>query len=205
MVLISIFLKIGFSVGDVLLILLQYLVGNRINIIWQHSSTKFRQFRIICPFLLYFLQDPDHETDKRWNYTGYQCRRSNYLGPNFRLHSYKNPFFFFHYMVEISIVTALTHSLVKPIRGRGGATSTTVPPLNANLTAILLTLFFHIYDCPIDHCRFDKAYVGCVIGTLLRADILKFGRIKNLETLGANIGAAGILEAIFFNGVMSSS
>ena len=141
---------------------------------------------------MYFLQDPDQETGKRWNYTGYQCERSNYLGPNFRLHSYKIHFFFFHYMVEISIVTALTHSLVKPIRGLGGATSTIVPPLNADLTAILLTLFFHIYDCPIEQCRFDKAYVGCVIGTLLGADILKFGKIKNLETLVANIGAAGI-------------
>jgi uncharacterized membrane protein len=69
----------------------------------------------------------------------------------------------------------------------------------------LLTLFFHIYDSTIEQCRFDKAYVGCVIVTLLGADILKFGKIKNLETLVANIGTAGILDGIFFNGFIPSS
>lgn len=152
-----------------------------------------------------FLTGSRSETDKRLNYTGYRYGRSNYFGPNFYLPSHKIPFFFFHYNGRDLNCHGFNTFISEIYSWTRGATPTIVPPPKADLTAILLTLFFHIYDCSIEQCRFDKAYVGCVIGTLLGADILKFGKIKHLETLFANIGAEGILDGIFFNGFIPSS
>lgn len=81
----------------------------------------------------------------------------------------------------ILIVTIITHSVAKPIRGIGIATPALVPPLAAALAAILLTSIIHIPNCPIDQCRVVVAYTGGVLEPLLEPIFLTWEKLRILE------------------------
>ncbi|WP_341537186.1 DUF1614 domain-containing protein [Methanosarcina barkeri] len=89
------------------------------------------------------------------------------------------------------------------MRGIGIATPALVPPLAAALAAILLTSIIHIPNCPIDQCRVVVAYTGGVLGTLIGADLLNLGKIKNLGAPVASIGGAGTFDGIFLSGFIA--
>jgi uncharacterized membrane protein len=203
-VLISAFMKIGFSAGDAFLILLLSLVGSSINIplatlksdIPAVRDNFVRSFGI--SYRVPIRRLTKNETILAINVGGaiIPVLISAYLLTRF-------PSSFFMAGAGVLIVAIITYSVARPIRGIGIATPALIPPLTAAVAAILLTSFIHIPDCPVDQCRVVTAYVGGVIGTLLGADILNLGKIKNLGAPVASIGGAGTFDGIFLSGFIA--
>lgn len=203
-VVISAFTKIGFSIGDALIILLLSLLGSGINIPLATlksdtpvvRDTYVRVFGV--PYRVPFRRVIRNETTIAVNVGGavIPVLISAYLLMKF-------PSSLLLAGAGILIVAVITHSVAKPIRGIGVATPALVPPLAAALTAILLTSMIHIPDCPVDQCRVVTAYAGGVLGTLIGADLLNLGKIKNLGAPVASIGGAGTFDGIFLSGFIA--
>ena len=203
-VVISAFTKIGFSIGDALIILLLSLLGSGINIPLATlksdapvvRDTYVRVFGV--PYRVPFRRVIRNETTIAVNVGGavIPVLISAYLLMKF-------PSSLLLAGAGILIVAVITHSVAKPIRGIGVATPALVPPLAAALTAILLTSIIHIPDCPVDQCRVVTAYAGGVLGTLIGADLLNLGKIKNLGAPVASIGGAGTFDGIFLSGFIA--
>jgi uncharacterized membrane protein len=201
---ISAFMKIGFSIGDAFLILLLSLVGSSINIplTTLRSDTPVVQETYIRVFgVAYrvpFRRVTRNETTIAINVGGavIPILISAYLLIKF-------PSTLMLAGAGILIVAIITHSVARPIRGIGIATPALIPPLAAALAAIVLTSIIHVPYCPVDQCRFVTAYAGGVLGTLLGADILNLGKIKNLGAPIASIGGAGTFDGIFLSGFIA--
>lgn len=203
-IVVSAFMKIGFSVEDALLILLLSLLGSSINIPLATlrsdapvvRDTYVRVFGV--SYRVPFRRVVRNETTIAVNVGGaiIPILISAYLLMKF-------PSSLLLAGAGILIVTIITHSVAKPIRGIGIATPALVPPLAAALAAILLTSIIHIPDCPIDQCRVVTAYAGGVLGTLIGADLLNLGKIKNLGAPVASIGGAGTFDGIFLSGFIA--
>ena len=103
----------------------------------------------------------------------------------------------------VAIVAIVTHSVARPIKGVGIATPALIPPLTSVLSAVLLTSIVHIPGCPAEPCRVIIAYTGGVLGTLIGADLLNLGKIKNLGAPVASIGGAGTFDGIFLSGFIA--
>lgn len=203
-IIVSAFTKIGFSIEDALLILLLSLLGSGINIPLATlrsdapvvRDTYVRVFGV--SYRVPFRRVIKNETTIAVNVGGavIPIMISVYLLTKF-------PSSLLLAGAGILIVTIITHSVAKPIRGIGIATPALVPPLAAALAAILLTSIIHIPNCPIDQCRVVIAYTGGVLGTLIGADLLNLGKIKNLGAPVASIGGAGTFDGIFLSGFIA--
>lgn len=203
-IIVSTFTKIGFSIEDALLIMLLSLLGSSINIPLATlrsdapvvRDTYVRVFGV--SYRVPFRRVIRNETTIAVNVGGavIPILISAYLLMKF-------PSSLLLAGTGILIVTIITHSVAKPIRGIGIATPALVPPLAAALAAILLTSIIHIPNCPIDQCRVVVAYTGGVLGTLIGADLLNLGKIKNLGAPVASIGGAGTFDGIFLSGFIA--
>ncbi|MCC4768099.1 DUF1614 domain-containing protein [Methanosarcina sp. DH1] len=203
-IIVSTFTKIGFSIEDALLIMLMSLFGSGINIPLATlrsdapvvRDTYVRVFGV--SYRVPFRRVIKNETTIAVNVGGavIPILISAYLLMKF-------PSSLLLAGTGILIVTIITHSVAKPIRGIGIATPALVPPLAAALAAILLTSIIHIPGCPIDQCRVVIAYTGGVLGTLIGADLLNLGKIKNLGAPVASIGGAGTFDGIFLSGFIA--
>ncbi|AKB55880.1 MULTISPECIES: DUF1614 domain-containing protein [Methanosarcina] len=203
-IIVSAFTKIGFSIEDALLIMLLSLLGSGINIPLATlrsdapvvRDTYVRVFGV--SYRVPFRRVIRNETTIAVNVGGavIPILISAYLLIKF-------PSSLLLAGTGILIVTIITHSVAKPIRGIGIATPALVPPLAAALAAILLTSIIHIPNCPIDQCRVVVAYTGGVLGTLIGADLLNLGKIKNLGAPVASIGGAGTFDGIFLSGFIA--
>jgi len=203
-IIVSAFTKIGFSIEDALLILLLSLLGSGINIPLATlrsdapvvRDTYVRVFGV--SYRVPFRRVIKNETTIAVNVGGavIPILISAYLLMKF-------PSSLLLAGAGILIVTIITHSVAKPIRGIGIATPALVPPLSAALAAILLTSIIHIPNCPVDQCRVVIAYTGGVLGTLIGADLLNLGKIKNLGAPVASIGGAGTFDGIFLSGFIA--
>lgn len=203
-IIVSAFTKIGFSIEDALLILVLSLIGSGINIPLATlrsdapvvRDTYVRVFGV--PYRVPFRRVIRNETTIAVNVGGavIPVLISAYLLMKF-------PSSLPLAGAGILIVAIITHSVAKPIRGIGIATPALVPPLVAAATAILLTSVIQIPDCPVDQCRVVTAYAGGVLGTLIGADLLNLGKIKNLGAPVASIGGAGTFDGIFLSGFIA--
>ena len=203
-VIISAFVKIGFSIGHAFLILLLSLLGSGINIplATLRSDTPVVRDAYIHVFGVAYRVPVRHvtrnETTIAVNVGGavIPILISAYLIMRF-------PSSLLLTGAGVLIVSIITYSVARPIRGIGIATPALVPPLAAALAAILLTSAVPISDCPIDQCRVVTAYAGGVLGTLIGADLLNLGKIKNLGAPVASIGGAGTFDGIFLSGFIA--
>ncbi|AYK14586.1 MAG: DUF1614 domain-containing protein [Methanosarcina flavescens] len=203
-VIISAFVKIGFSIGHAFLILLLSLLGSGINIplATLRSDTPVVRDAYIRVFGVAYRVPVRHvtrnETTIAVNVGGavIPILISAYLIMRF-------PSSLLLTGAGVLIVSIITYSVARPIRGIGIATPALVPPLAAALAAILLTSAVSISDCPIDQCRVVTAYAGGVLGTLIGADLLNLGKIKNLGAPVASIGGAGTFDGIFLSGFIA--
>jgi uncharacterized membrane protein len=92
-----------------------------------------------------------------------------------------------------AIMILVTHWLARPVKGVGIAMPAFIPPFAAAILSVVLCR-----DCaPV------LAYVGGTFGTLIGADILNIGKIKNLGAPVASIGGAGTFDGIFLSGIMA--
>jgi uncharacterized membrane protein len=203
-IIVSAFMKIGFSAGDALLILLLSLLGSGINIplttlksdipVVKESYVKVFGISYRVPIR----QMVRNETVLAINVGGaiIPVLISAYLLTQF-------PSSLLLAGIGVLIVAVITYSVAKPIRGVGIATPALIPPLTAVFTAVLLTSVIHIPGCPAEPCRVIIAYTGGVLGTLIGADLLNLGKIKNLGAPVASIGGAGTFDGIFLSGFIA--
>ncbi len=92
------------------------------------------------------------------------------------------------------IVTVVVHRSARPIRGLGIATPVFIPPIVAALSGYFLGGAAHA--APV-------AYIGGVLGTLIGADLMNLGRLKDLGAPVASIGGAGTFDGIFLTGIVA--
>jgi len=203
-IIVSAFMKIGFSAEDALLILLLSLLGSGINIPLttlrsEVPAVKENYIKVFgISYRVPILQRVRNETVLAINVGGavIPVLISTYLLTQF-------PSSLLLAGIGVAVVAAITYSVAKPIRGIGIATPALVPPLTAVLTAILLTSVIQIPGCPAETCRVIIAYTGGVLGTLIGADLFNLGKIKNLGAPIASIGGAGTFDGIFLSGFIA--
>jgi len=200
----SAFMKIGFSAKDALLILLLSLVGSGINIPLatlrsETPAVKENYVRVFgVSYKVPVKRITKNETVLAINVGGaiIPLLISTYLLIKF-------PESIYIAAAGVLIVALITYSVAKPIRGIGIATPALIPPLVAVVAAILLTYFIQIPGCPAEECRVITAYVGGVLGTLIGADLLNLGKIRDLGAPVASIGGAGTFDGIFLSGFIA--
>lgn len=203
-VVVSAFMKIGFSAEDTLLILFLSLLGSGINIplttLRSDIPVVKENYRKLfgITYRISSTQMVRNETVLAINVGGavIPVLISAYLLTQF-------PSSILLAGAGVLIVAAITHSVARPIKGVGIATPALVPPLTSVLTAVLLTSAIHIPGCPAESCRVIIAYTGGVLGTLIGADLLNLGKIKNLGAPVASIGGAGTFDGIFLSGFIA--
>ncbi len=91
------------------------------------------------------------------------------------------------------ITTVVSYLLSKPVQGVGIVMPAFVPPIIAALTALVIS---REYASQI-------AYISGVMGTLLGADILRLGQIKQIGATFLSIGGAGVFDGIYLVGLVS--
>jgi uncharacterized membrane protein len=203
-IIISAFMKIGFSLEDAVIVLLLSLLGSSINIPLATLRSEIPVVRdgYVRVFGISYRIPVRHmkknETTIAVNVGGaiIPILISAYLFTKF-------PSSIFVAGAGILIVSIITYSVARPIRGIGIATPALIPPLAAALAAILLTTVIQSPGCPIDQCRVVTAYTSGVLGTLIGADLLNLRKIKSLGAPVASIGGAGTFDGIFLSGFIA--
>jgi len=90
-------------------------------------------------------------------------------------------------VIATAIVTIAAKALARVVPGAGISIPTFIPPIVAALAAIIVSP---------DNAP-PVAYIAGAIGTLLGADILNLGAIRNLRAQVISIGGAGVFDGIF--------
>ena len=96
-------------------------------------------------------------------------------------------------VVATACVAFVCHQVAHPIRGLGIALPVFVPGLTAGFVAVLLS---RRYAAPL-------AYIGGSMGTLIGADLLNLGAIRQMGAPVASIGGAGTFDGIFLAGILA--
>lgn len=107
-----------------------------------------------------------------------------------------NPAVFLQATLGTGIVTLLVHRSARPIAGVGIATPILIPPIVAALVGMLLS-----GGAP--HHADAIAYTSGVLGTLIGADLMNLGRLRELGAPVASIGGAGTFDGIFLTGIVA--
>ena len=93
------------------------------------------------------------------------------------------------------IVTLVVHRFATPIPGLGIATPMLIPPIAAALCGYILG--------GTDSHRDAVAFISGVLGTLIGADLLNLGKLRELGAPVASIGGAGTFDGIFLTGIVA--
>lgn len=94
-------------------------------------------------------------------------------------------------LICTAIVTLVVNRFARPIPGLGIATPMLIPPVIAAIAAYALG----------GENRAAVAYVSGVMGTLIGADLMNLGRLRDLGAPVASIGGAGTFDGIFLTGI----
>jgi uncharacterized membrane protein len=98
-----------------------------------------------------------------------------------------------HALIAVALVSVLVWLVARPVPGVGIVAPTFVPPIVAALAAIVIG----------GHAIAALAYVGGTIGTLVGADLVNLGRIRDIGAPLASIGGAGTFDGIFLTGILA--
>jgi uncharacterized membrane protein len=196
----SAFTRIGFGWIDALLLLVVSLVGSSINI--PLTTLKSSQPIVRDTYVRVFgvtyripLQDTIRNgTTLAINFGGaiIPILVSIYLLLSF-------PSALWYALAGTDVVSIATHIMAKPVRGIGIVTPALLPPLVAALSAMVLTAAFAVPHTFI----FIIAYISGTLGTLIGADLLNLGKIRDLGAPVASIGGAGTFDGVFLTGIIA--
>jgi uncharacterized membrane protein len=95
-----------------------------------------------------------------------------------------------------AIVTFVVHRAARPIPGVGIATPIFIPPIVAAIVG-------WVFGGGLYHHASAIAYVSGVMGTLIGADLMNLGRLRELGAPVASIGGAGTFDGIFLTGIVA--
>jgi len=96
-------------------------------------------------------------------------------------------------LLALAAVTFVVYKLARPVPGVGIATPMFIPPIAAALAGMI---FNYEWAAP-------TAYMAGTLGTLIGADILHLGKIRQLRTPMASIGGAGTFDGKFLTGILA--
>lgn len=97
-------------------------------------------------------------------------------------------------LLAIIFVALVTHHFSRVIQGVGVVVPMFIPPLTSATIAILVS---REYPSAI-------AYVAGSVGTLIGADLMNLGRIKEMHAPISSIGGAGVWDGIFLSSVVAA-
>jgi uncharacterized membrane protein len=194
------FTKIGFSWSQALFVLLASLLGSSINIPVTNMQCSVpmvqeRQVRFFgIPYRIPVVENTNCNTLLAINVGGAVIPSMISIALIFRF-----PASLFYALAGIAFVAIITNRVARPVKGLGIVTPALLPPLSAALAAILMV---YVWGAPHD-LIFIIAYVGGTLGTLIGADILNLGKIRNLGAPVASIGGAGTFDGVFLSGLIA--
>lgn len=96
-------------------------------------------------------------------------------------------------LLSSGVVTVLMYHLAQPIPGVGIA----VPPLLPSVATAVIALVLDRRAAP------STAFIAGTLGTLVGADLLNLGRIRDLGAPVASIGGAGTFDGVFMVGIVA--
>ncbi len=96
-------------------------------------------------------------------------------------------------LAVLGLVTLCTHLLARPVPGVG----IVLPPLLPSLVAAGLALLLDWNEAP------RTAFIAGTLGTLIGADLLNLGIVRNLGAAVLSIGGAGTFDGIFVIGIVA--
>ena len=96
-------------------------------------------------------------------------------------------------LLSLGLVTALVYHLAQPIPGVGIA----LPPILPSVATAVIALLLDRREAP------STAFIAGTLGTLIGADILNLGRIRELGAPVASIGGAGTFDGVFTIGIIA--
>jgi uncharacterized membrane protein len=105
------------------------------------------------------------------------------------------PAIFVQAVIGVAIVTAVVHRFARPIPGLGIATPMLIPPIVAAGCGYFLGSSQAYRDA--------IAFISGVLGTLIGADLLNLGKLRDLGAPVASIGGAGTFDGIFLTGIVA--
>lgn len=91
------------------------------------------------------------------------------------------------------IVVIISKFLARPVPGVGITMPALVPPVLSAITALILA---PENPAPV-------AYISGVLGTLIGADLLNLGRIREIKSPAVSIGGAGVFDGVFLVGIIA--
>ncbi len=194
------FTRLGFSWSDALLVLLGSLLGSGINIPLTNMkcSTPMATERYVRAFGVTYrvpvVENVNCNTLLAVNVGGaiIPTLISFYL-----LYSFPEALLFA--LAGVAFVAIVMYGVARPVRGLGIVTPALVPPLLAALTSIALV---YAVGAPQEY-EFLFAYVCGTLGTLIGADLLHLGSIRDLGAPVASIGGAGTFDGVFLSGLIA--
>jgi uncharacterized membrane protein len=194
------FTKIGFSWSQALFVLLASLLGSSINIPVTNMQCSVpmvqeRQVRFFgISYRIPVVENMNCNTLLAINVGGAVIPSMISIALIVRF-----PASLFYALAGIAFVAIITNRVARPVKGLGIVTPALLPPLSAALAAILMV---YVWGAPHD-LIFIIAYVGGTLGTLVGADILNLGKIRNLGAPVASIGGAGTFDGVFLSGLIA--
>lgn len=194
------FTKIGFTWGQALFVLLASLLGSSINIPVTDMQCSVpmvqeRQVRFFgISYRIPVVENMNCNTLLAINVGGALIPSLISIALIIRF-----PASLLYALAGIAFVAIITNRVARPVKGLGIVTPALVPPLSAALAAILMV---YVWDAPHD-LIFLIAYVAGTLGTLIGADIMNLGKIRNLGAPVASIGGAGTFDGVFLSGLIA--
>jgi uncharacterized membrane protein len=95
--------------------------------------------------------------------------------------------------VGVTVVELVVHLMARPVEGVGITVPGFIPPLVAAGISLAVA----------PHMAAPVAFVSGTLGTLIGADLLNFGRLRELGGGVASIGGAGTFDGIFLTGIVA--
>jgi uncharacterized membrane protein len=194
------FMKLGFSWGFALILLVASLLGSGINIPLMRLESGTPLVKESCiqifgvTYCIPVVKNMKESTIIAVNLGGaiVPMLISLYL-------IYKFPDSLFYSVAAIFLVSILMYKIARPVKGVGIVTPALLPPIISAVVALVMTATFstsHDY-------RFIIAYVGGTLGTLIGADIMNINNVKDLGAPIASIGGAGTFDGVFLVGILA--
>lgn len=100
---------------------------------------------------------------------------------------------FLEVLVAVAVTSLVIHRVARPIPGVGIGVPVLIPPLAAAVISLLIS---PKNSAPV-------AYISGTLGTLIGADLLNLGRVKELRAPVISVGGAGTFDGIFLAGIIA--
>ena len=95
--------------------------------------------------------------------------------------------------VGVTAVALIVHLIARPVEGVGIAVPGFIPPLLAAGMSLAVA----------PHMAAPVAFVSGTLGTLIGADLMNIGRLRELGGGMASIGGAGTFDGVFLSGIVA--